>query len=80
MIYDNELLLRHNRLAEKTYNQLFFNSVAVLEKDGSIMVAPNFLCPKCGDQKNASSRPTAKLSTEKRQVLLSSFNSYSSLP
>ena len=47
----------------ENYNKLYFNAVSVNEKDGSITVKPNFLCPKCGNQAKPETRPTAQLST-----------------
>jgi predicted RNA-binding Zn-ribbon protein involved in translation (DUF1610 family) len=50
-------------MSQKTYDRLFFNAIEVKEAEGAITVSPNFLCPKCGDQKRPETRPTAKLAT-----------------
>jgi len=54
-------------MAEKTYNRLYFNSIT-FDKDNGI-IQPNFLCPKCGDQKIPTSCPTAKLSTDSLDIV-----------
>jgi hypothetical protein len=39
-----------------SYNKLYFNAVTVNEKDGVLTVNPQFLCPKCGENKTVAAK------------------------
>ncbi len=46
-----------------SFNKLFFDSVEVKVDGDALTVNPHFLCPRCGNQKQPATRPTAKLAS-----------------
>jgi hypothetical protein len=43
-------------VASLSFNSLFFNSIETNQASGTVIVSPNFLCPKCGAGKVASQK------------------------